>query len=345
MTFSWNVETKNLHANESLLTKVREQLGTLQPFVKDYPPNSVHLLIELERDLKQDRYIATLTLRLPRNILRSRQTADDAMKAFDGALQALRHQLESQKQDARGQRLPKHARTEKEQWQSTEFAEKPQAAGAGPQNYQEVVREFLEHNYNRLLYHVRRHIHEYEATGDLPQGAVDPRDIVDEVARQAEARVSERPPMVEWLVWVFHLLHEELRRQRDFYRQKEAGEIPTEQPRRVPELSEEKLQPLERIVQKEIEPQVIRTEDVLQGSEMRPDEFVAQKERIEQLLPQLPHWTWIEREVFELYFIEGFEPDEIAKAMDQPADRIREIVDELRDRVREQLLAPEEATA
>jgi DNA-directed RNA polymerase specialized sigma24 family protein len=192
---------------------------------------------------------------------------------------------------------------------------------------------------------VRCHIHHYEETGELPPGSVDPRDIVDEVARQAEEKGKDRPPNLSWLVWLFHLMHQEIQRQRDLFEQKEAGEIPTEKPVKVPELSEKKLHPLERIVQKAMEPRVIRVEDVVPGLDLPPDDFVAQKERIEQMLPELPRWPWIEREVFELYYIEGFEPDEIAKAMDQPVDRIQKVVDLLRERVRKQLLDPEEVPA
>lgn len=342
---TWNVVTKNFNATESLLTHMRNQITQLEEYLQGLPPDSVHLLAELIQDLKTNRYSATLTLRLPRDILCAQEPADDLLNAFAGAINELRSQLESQKPERRGERLPMRARVEKEEAKETRFADQSQASGTGPRNYEDVVRDFLQKNYNRLLYHVKRHIQEYEATGELPKGAVDPKDIVDEVARQAEEKANERPPTVNWLVWLFHLMHQELRRQRDYYRRKEAGEIPTEKPVTVPELSEKKLHPLEQIVQKKMEPQVIRVEDVEPGSEMPPDEFAAQKERLEEMLPDLPRWPWIEREVCELYFVEGFEPAEIAKAMDQPVEKIQKIVDALRERVREQLLDHEEAHA
>ena len=218
------------------------------------------------------------------------------MKAFDAALKNFAGQLQPQKSDGREERLPKAARVAREPQPPAGFENEPQPETVGPQGYEDVVRDFFEHNYERLLNHVRRHIEQYESTGELPRGAVDPHDIVDEVARQAEAKANARPPTVSWLVWLFHLMHQELKRQRDYYQQKERGEIPTEQPVKVPELSEKKLHPLEQIVQKTMAPEVVRNEDTVPNSEMQPDQFVAQKERIEQMLPELPRWPWIERE-------------------------------------------------
>ena len=207
------------------------------------------------------------------------------------------------------------------------------------------MRDFFRDHYERLLNHVRRHIEHYESAGELPEGAVDPRDIVDEVVRQAEEKAGERPPTMSWLLWMFHLMHQELRRQRDYYQQKGRGEISTEKPVKVPELSDKKLHPLEQIVQEKMEPQIIRGEDVVPVPEMRPDEFVEQKERIEQMLSDLPRWPWFEREVFDLYVIEGFEPEEIAKAMDQPVEKIQQTVNTLRERARAQIQDSEEAPA
>ena len=53
---AWNVVTKNFHATESLLDHLREKITELEPYLNDFPPDSVHLRIELARDLKTELY-------------------------------------------------------------------------------------------------------------------------------------------------------------------------------------------------------------------------------------------------------------------------------------------------
>ena len=54
---------------------------------------------------------------------------------------------------------------------------------AGPQTHADMVSELLRVHNSQLLAHVRREMRIAELAGDLPRGIVDPRDVVDEVAR------------------------------------------------------------------------------------------------------------------------------------------------------------------
>src|SRR5205814_1379972 len=128
------------------------------------------------------------------------------------------------------------------------FAPEPQTEGAGPQKIEEIVRDFLRQHYHRLLWHARRHLRHDELSGDIPEGALDADDIVDDVVLQSEAQAQRKPGKMDWLVWIYHLLHEELRRQRAILKEKEATEVATEQRASFPELRERGLLPLEKIV-------------------------------------------------------------------------------------------------
>lgn len=126
---TWNVVTKNFHANESLLTHLREQVIQLEEYLQGFPPDSVHLLIEVDRDLKKDTYTAVLSLRLPKNILRSRQAAKEVKQALDGAVKDLANQLALHKPNT----LEKSPRAR--------FSEQAMAIGTGPQNYEDIARD------------------------------------------------------------------------------------------------------------------------------------------------------------------------------------------------------------
>jgi ribosomal subunit interface protein len=124
---TWNVVNVNFHANESLLTHLREKITELEEYLGSFPPDMAHLLIELHRDLKTDAYSAVLSLRLSENILRAQQSAKDMKQAFDEALKALKSQLKSQKFAATKQRA--------------RFSDQPMIEHTGPQSYEELARQ------------------------------------------------------------------------------------------------------------------------------------------------------------------------------------------------------------
>ena len=344
MPFTWNMVTKNLHAHEFLRKKISEKITKLEKHLKPFPADAVHLHFELEQNPKKECYTAALTLRVPSDILHSEKSADDVIKAFDDAVKALLRELESLKSNLRGEKFwkRKERREQLHQLKATGFAAEPQAEETGPQRYQDVVRDLFQQHYRELLRHARRHIHHDELAGDLPKGAVDPREVVDEAARKAMTKASQKPKGMGWIIWFYHLIHEELKRQRHLLKEKQAKEVPTEERTTLPELSEQALHPLEQIVERDMEPQAIHTEDVVASPEnMPPDEFVAQEEVLEQLQQEMKKWPRPEREVFELYYVEGLEPEEIAMVTGQPLKTVRERLASVQQRVRDRLLEQE----
>jgi ribosome-associated translation inhibitor RaiA len=126
---TWNVVNINFHAAPSLLQHIRGKITALEIYFDDYPPDSVHLLVELARDLTTDVYTATLSLRTPKEVLRSQQSAKDPKQAFDEALKSLAGQLKS--------KMPVASEEERK----ARFADQPLAEGTGPQTHEDLVRE------------------------------------------------------------------------------------------------------------------------------------------------------------------------------------------------------------
>jgi DNA-directed RNA polymerase specialized sigma24 family protein len=70
-----------------------------------------------------------------------------------------------------------------------------------------------------------------------------------------------------------------------------------------------------------------------------PDEVVAQKDLLEQMQRTANSWLKPEREAFELYFVEGFEPEEIGMVLGVSTKHANELLVSIRRRMRETLLA------
>jgi RNA polymerase sigma factor (sigma-70 family) len=224
------------------------------------------------------------------------------------------------------------------------------AEGTGPQKPEDVIREFFQSHYTKLLRHAGHHIRHDELAGDIPKGALDARDIVDEVARQAEAKAGAKPRQMKWLVWIYHLMHQELSRQRRALKQKMIEEVSLEERKKLPEDSEKAAgydaeKPLD-IIEEELEPSVVQRRDLVPDTRIEPpDEILARKDALEQLQRDMRNWPRPEREVYELYFVEGLEPEEIAMVTRQPLKKVQENIAFIQQRLREEMLQEETAAA
>jgi hypothetical protein len=64
---------------------------------------------------------------------------------------------------------------------------------------------------------------------------------------------------------------------------------------------------------RELDPPVVLTGGLLPDLHAVPaDQIAVEKDLLEPLQTAVQNWPRAERDIFELYFIEGFEPDEIA---------------------------------
>jgi len=194
----WNLVTKNLHGHELLREKLREKIHKLETHLQHFPPGAVHLQIVLERHSKKPVHSAALALRVPSNVLHTKKTATEVIKAFDDAVKALLRILESLKGELRREHLwkRKQRREQLRDLKATGFATEPQAEGAGPQKFEDVFREFVQQHYSRLSRHARRHIRHDELTAEVPRGALDavtsqPLKAVRDTLASVQGRLRE----------------------------------------------------------------------------------------------------------------------------------------------------------
>jgi ribosomal subunit interface protein len=342
----WNIVGNNVQVDEPLQRKLWQKITRLEKHLKGFPAEKVHLQLLLEKPPRKALHRVTLTLQLPADILRAEKSAPELLKGFDEALEALRRKLEAFQSGHQGEELQKYGQPRPQaptpEWAG--FAAEPQSPGSGPQQLKDLIRQFFKHHYRSLLHHARRDMRHDELAGALPGGVLDARDLVAEVARRAEAHPNRKPEKMSWRVWLYHLLHEELRRQRRRLREERATEVSTEQRTTLPELKPEALQPEEEMVEKVLEPQPIQIEDVVPDpNAVPPDQIVEEKELLEQLQDTLRSWPPLERELFELYFVQGFEPQALAQITRQPLKKVKDTLLSIQRRLREELREEEAA--
>ncbi len=345
-SFTWNIVTKNFHAHEQLRGKVRQKLAKLERHLQRFTPDAVYLHVALEKYARKDLFRAGLVLRVPSNILRSDRRAADPIPALDKAAKSLLRQLSEFKSRLRREPLwkRKQRRAELHAAKALRFADVPMANGTGPQNENDVLRAFIERNYTRLLRYVRRHLWHEMTLGKIPRGAIDARAVVDEVTCQALAAPEQKPAGPGFLLWLYMLARQELTRRSKALQAQARETVALEEPRVLPEDAEaatgyEPEQPLD-IVEQILEPPVVEAKNLIPDARtVPPDEAVAQKELLEQVQKTVNTWPKPEREVFELYFVEGFEPDEIGMVLGLTAKDANELLTSIRARLRDTLLA------
>ena len=345
MTLPWNLVTKHLHGHELLRKKLRQKITKLEKHLKHFPPDTVHLHIALERHPQKEHYTAALTLRVPSNILRSEKSAPDVIKAFDDAVRALLRELASLKSELRRETFWKRKTRRKElhELKATGFAPQPQPEGTGPQDAADVLRELLENHHSRLLRYVRRHLWHDITAGEVPTGAIDARAVVDEVARRALSAPEKKPAKLNWRLWLYVLARQELARRRKQLKA-QAEEMVSLETRRILKEDAEAAagydpeQPLD-IIEQELEPPVAETKNLLPDPRTEsPAEILARKDLLAQMRKAANAWPRPEREIFELYFVEGFEPDEIAMITSQPLTEVQQLILLLHQSLRTEVL-------
>jgi ribosome-associated translation inhibitor RaiA len=93
MKLKWNLLTKGMRPHRQLQKKLQQKIDKLETQLEHFPSDAVHLQVNLERHPRNDSFSASLTLKLPSNILRAEKPALDPVPAFDQAVKALLREL------------------------------------------------------------------------------------------------------------------------------------------------------------------------------------------------------------------------------------------------------------
>lgn len=313
----WNIVNKNFSPGFSVKEKLARKIAGVGKHLVRFSSETLHLQVMLEKQAKRGTYTVRLTLRLPSNILHAEKSDDDLLRVIDTATAALESEVKSLKAELRGDyRWKRPVRRAKLRADEALFFAEPMEAGAGPQSQTDVVADFLAGHEEDLLAHARRGVRMAELSGELPTGAVDPRDILDEVARICLGYPEDKPDGLTHEQWFYRLIREELVRQcREFAEEQQIRTEPVAERQLSLEDEAEGYDaenPLDLITQ-EIEPEEnLPEERIADPAVLPPYAAVAGKELVEWLQQEVKDWSASEQEIFELHYLVGFEADDIA---------------------------------
>ena len=344
MTLTWNLVSKHIRPHEQLQSKVRQKIVKLERYLQPFPPEAVHLLVNLERHPRQDDFTASLTLRLPANILHVEKAAKgDPIPAFDKAMRALLRELANLKSElgreaAWHQRGPAKDATVRG---TARFAPAPHPAG--PRSLSDTLAEMIRRYHGRLLYHVQRQLHRDQADGEIPRGAIRAEVVVDEAVRQALSRPQKKPEELSYRMWLYLLVRRELTRRYRRLRIDGEQNVPLEAAATLPDDAEllqgyDAEHPLD-IIEAKLEPACVACGDLLPDTQCpAPDAVAAEHDLIDYLHRLTAGWPEKERAVFDLHFLEGFDAGEIALLEDLKPAEAAGLIQDVQLRLREILV-------
>lgn len=332
---TWNLVTKNTALDEEFHRKLHQKVRKLDAHLIRFPHDALHLHVAIEKHPKKPLHTVSLTLRLPSHILHSEKSASEAIPAFDLAVKALLRELKTFKAHLRREHkwrtetfeetMPKPPRS---------LAEAPLEEGAGPQSMEDVVRDLFQDQYSRLVDYVARQLRNHVRKQHLVPGEIDPHAIVDEAARQALSQPRNKPEKLSYQLWFYTLIRHELQQRVQAAEGRHQHEVP---------LNEEEIEEETWIDQEsltEAGPPPIEANDNGDFVDTRdeqtasPDHWAAREDLIDMIRGRIHDWPEIERDVFELHFLEGFESHEIALIHDTAASRIETITENVQQRLR-----------
>lgn len=336
----WHIVNRNLHPGFTVREKLSEKIAALAKLLVQFPPDSVHLQVVLDKLEKKGLYDVRLTLRLPSNTLHAEKTGTDLLVAINTAIHALKREVMSLKAELRGDyRWKRPARRAalkalKESRHSSSSGED----GAAEPDADFLAQIFAAHHAT-LLAHAGRLLRMAELTGILPSGQFEPGDVVDEVARLVldPMRATPKPARMSYQQWFFRLVQDEV----DGLVHRFAEEMRL---RVVPDMgtvlltNKAKGNDGDRPMKgwQEIEPDESLAEERLADDEtVPPDVAIAGQDLVEYLQQEVKTWPSLERQIFELHYLVGLEVGDIAMIVNQPPADIQGIINQTQLRLRD----------
>jgi DNA-directed RNA polymerase specialized sigma24 family protein/ribosome-associated translation inhibitor RaiA len=263
--------------------------GKLEPLLAAFQPELVQLQGRIVRHTSREGVLCRLNLHLPTAQLTSEKAAATTQAAFRAAGDDLIAQLNKHKQRLRLTRP--HVRRRRRGFV-------PPAPASGP-GQAELAGYFGSHA-DQVLAFVRRQIELRENLGELPEGRLDPLEVMDEVVVRA---LSARPGSVgvNRGRWLLLLAAQAIR-----HLAKEYGDHPHGQA----------VQSLDaRLARPQVDadpPGETRLDQVIAANRRDPEQVAGAAEALGRLATALLRLPPQQRHDLVLYLLEGFRPQELA---------------------------------
>ncbi|WP_456432143.1 sigma-70 family RNA polymerase sigma factor [Thermosulfuriphilus sp.] len=309
------------------LEKIWERFERLTRHIN---PDLKLLRVVVEGLEKKKTYYVHLTLSLPWGVLSARGEHKRLKSAFKVARERLEREYAEAAARIRGEAVYKR-KNRYYQELSAAFADLAADRQAGlKERFDDRLKPIL-----RNLYRIaRREIIFYQLTGDLPPGAIDPADIVDEVILWAYEHYDDLVATSS-LPLVLHQKMIEILRQEVAKYRGERISIEEELP-----LDDVRFRLQEDLDSPYYEPELLRWEDVLPSDvAVEPEEVLSAEELTNLIMRELSHLPEEKRQAFVWHVIDGYDIMEVAKIIGVSKEEIARWIEEVRGHLKTRWLA------
>lgn len=344
MSISWNIVNNTGTPISAIEDRIRSKISKLETHLAKFPSKTVHLHIAINRNQRKKNYIVALNLRMPSNVLHSQKSSPNLVTAVDDAVNALKRQLGKTKSAYRHESDRRRAgrrgerRVEK---RLIAFTEEPMPEGYGPQSAEDLIMSVLRDNFSRALKLVAEQINDYAVDRVIPKRAIDARDVVSCAAQTVLKHPNLRPGSMTLERWFLSLAMHQIRRAIRNYLKDANKTVPLElevEPRGAYALVEEQEDTIEDAVWAALDPAEISKLDFIPDTDTeQPDAQVDRLVILDAVRGMARNWPKAERDIFEMYFIQGFEVTEIAQVLGLKEVAIEKALARLQKRMRSSL--------
>jgi RNA polymerase sigma factor (sigma-70 family) len=313
--------------------QIKLHIEKLHKRLQVFRPDLIHLHATLEQNSVREGFTVAMNLRLPSGQMAVSSQGVTQVVAVKAAFDDLQEQVSKHKARLRERwkwaqpRGGGRARTPSQvPFEDTLAAVKLPAISSGD------ITSWVDVNLHRLIRFVERELRYREANGQLRAGAVVAEEVIDETIATALGDSVEKPERLALEPWLFRMA---MRSLDDLARRNsEEGAVSLEQSARTAnvEASDEAQlqfhQPDELLAEQDITPD---------PGTATPEEIASSDEMIAMVETALSGSRKEDREVFLLYAIEGFSPEEIAVIGDRSVNQVRASIMAARAHLRKKL--------
>lgn len=342
----WNIVARNFTPREELKQWVQREITKLERHLTNFPHESVHLHVVFEYHKKTKKFTANLTLRLPSNLLNAKSIDEDPITALAKSAKALIREVDRLKDDLR--HIKDRHRAREKVIESGEkpatiqpivaFAPEPLPEDKAPKDLSELLNQVIEENYQRLLDYVKRQIEYFEAADEIPKNSIDAEAALDEVVKEALKNPDGKPEDLGYIQWIYQLINEELNKRHRMLKERKKAVSVEDIEEELP-VSEEITPLMVSMLNEPPEDEFTRQPKLFVPSRtLPPDEELAEKEFINELIESSRSWDKLEKDVFELHFIEGFSAEDCAMILRTDLAELQKTISNVHERIRRKIL-------
>ncbi len=332
MIIQWNIVNLTGQELDVDRTEIRQKIRKLEKLLSHFPEDAVHLQIIVHARPSDRQYQVHLNLRIPSDVLQAAVESRSLLGAIAEGEKTLARRLKRLKARDTKAFAWRHHRARMRPERAAAFNETPLPDHEGPQSYADVVIEVLKKDYGRLLGFVTRQLEEYVLAGWIPEGAIEPDEIVGLVAEEVLSNPDSRPKSGDCRAWCSSVAFRQTRKAVRRYAEEKQIAVPIDLDA-SPDVFADGEDDLDLLRHAPGTDGPIAADTIADPRTVPPDEEVDRHDMLAALRAMARRWPKIDREVFHLHFLEGMSVEDLAHTFGCERAAVEAIVARLQARL------------